>query len=117
MPSDRIIYYDGYCNLCSRTVQWIVKNDSKKRFALRPFEQTGEGQRADPESVVLEENGSRYTKTAAAIRIAMGLRFPWPVLGILLIIPRFMRDPVYDLIARNRKRWFGRRSDCFIPDG
>jgi predicted DCC family thiol-disulfide oxidoreductase YuxK len=67
------------------------------------------------DSVVLLQEGKRYERSAAAIRIAMGLRFPWPLLGILLIIPPFARDVVYDVVARNRTRWFGARSICYLP--
>jgi predicted DCC family thiol-disulfide oxidoreductase YuxK len=111
MSDHPLIYYDGYCNLCSRVVQWVVRNDRKKHFRFRPLEAKEE------ETVILEAGGKRYERSSAAIRIAMGLRFPWPVLGILLACPRFLRDPVYRWVARNRTRWFGRRQDCFLPPG
>jgi len=114
-----VIYYDGYCNLCSRVVRWVVRNDPKKRYRFRPLPEGGPGHpgfdRGGGETVILENNGRRYERSTAAIRIAMGLRFPWPLLGVLLVIPRFMRDPVYRWVARNRTRWFGRTESCSMP--
>jgi predicted DCC family thiol-disulfide oxidoreductase YuxK len=56
-------------------------------------------------------NGKMYDRSAAVLNIARHLRFPWPVLAVFLLVPQFLRDPVYDLVARNRKRWFGARSE------
>ena len=110
MNLNGMILYDGYCNLCSRTVQWVIRNDRAGRFTFEPLP-GDENQR----SVVLVSGGKRYERSAAAIRIALGLRFPWPLAGILFVVPRFLRDPVYDWVARNRKRWFGTRDTCYVP--
>jgi len=104
------ILYDGYCNLCSRTVKRVIRNDPSSRFSFEPLPQEVEA-----ESVVLLTGGRRYEKSTAALRIALGLRFPWPLLGIFFLVPRFLRDPVYAWVARNRKRWFGTRDTCYIP--
>ncbi|MFO7671605.1 MAG: DCC1-like thiol-disulfide oxidoreductase family protein [Bacteroidales bacterium] len=142
MKDKRVILYDGYCNLCSRAVRWVKRNDRKGRFSFQPLSgqpapepfsekhapeqsspkkpasEKSASEKSDPvvDSVVLLQNGKRYERSAAAIRIAMGLRFPWPLLAILLIVPPFARDAVYDVVARNRTRWFGTRSSCYIPE-
>jgi predicted DCC family thiol-disulfide oxidoreductase YuxK len=70
---------------------------------------------AIPQSVILFENGKVYQKSTAALRLAVKLGFPWFLAGIFFIIPRFLRDWVYDYIARNRYRWFGKKDACMIP--
>ncbi|MFO1489463.1 MAG: DCC1-like thiol-disulfide oxidoreductase family protein [Kiritimatiellia bacterium] len=65
---------------------------------------------------MLIEDGRAFLESTAALRIARGLRFPWPLLSVLLIVPRVLRDPVYRWIARHRYRWFGRREECWRPD-
>jgi len=122
------VYYDGYCNLCSRAVQWIVRNDRAGKFMLIPLQagkesewamgQLRENLRAgEPDTVLLLRDGKLHARSTAILLIASRLRFPWPLVSSLMIIPRFLRDPVYSLIARNRKRWFGERSTCYIPPG
>jgi len=110
--------YDGYCNLCSRTVKWILRNGGKQKLTLVPLQQVREipaGAGDSMDTVLLWGNGKVYDRSTAVLRIALKLRFPWPLLGIFLAVPGFLRDPVYDLVARNRKRWFGARSTCYLP--
>ncbi|MNC72147.1 hypothetical protein D3C75_1231620 [compost metagenome] len=66
-------------------------------------------------TVVLLENGVCYTESAAVLRIARRLRFPWPAAYLFIIIPRPLRDALYRLVARNRYRWFGRDEQCMVP--
>ncbi|MCA1746153.1 MAG: DCC1-like thiol-disulfide oxidoreductase family protein, partial [Bacteroidales bacterium] len=70
-----------------------------------------------PGSVVLYRRGKVYLRSAAALRIAMSLRFPMPLLAAGFLFPPFIRNGIYDWIARNRYRWFGKRENCFLPDG
>ena len=111
MKHDRIIRYDGYCNLCSATVRWVKRRDRKKRFSFRPLEDGG----SDSDTVLLEVDGKTYRRSTAVLRIATGLPFPWPLLGGFFLVPRVIRDALYDWVARNRTRWFGTRSTCYIP--
>jgi predicted DCC family thiol-disulfide oxidoreductase YuxK len=67
------------------------------------------------DSIVLVEAGKRYTRSTAALRIARGLRFPWPLLYGLMLAPRPLRDAVYDWVARHRYEWFGKRAACMAP--
>lgn len=70
-----------------------------------------------PDSVILFMKGKLYLRSSAALHIATRLRFPLPLLGVGWIIPPFLRNGLYDWIARNRYRWFGKRDSCFVPDG
>jgi len=118
-----VIFFDGFCNLCSGSAQFVIRNDRKRIFRLLPLQGREakyilETVRRDdnfPDSIVLLQEGKVYTKSAAALRIAMRLRFPWPLFAVFFIIPPFLRDFIYDWIARNRKRWFGSRNSCYIP--
>jgi len=119
MKNNRVVLYDGYCQLCSRTVRWIKRNDRKGRFSFKPLSEEGSiipGETSAAETVVLLEKGKRYERSTAVIHIAMGLPFPWPLLGAVYIVPRFIRDAVYSWVARNRKRWFGEHTTCYLPE-
>ena len=119
-----IVLFDGFCNLCSWSVQFIIKRDRKDyyRFAslqskiakelLNPFNLTADVD----QSVVLLENNSIYLKSDAALRIVRKLKGYWKYLYYLIYLPRFLRDAIYDLIARNRFRWFGKKETCFLPE-
>ena len=118
-----LVLFDGVCSLCDRFVQFVIARDPGGRFQFGTL-QSAPGQRALallgtqpplPDSMVLVENGRRYTRSTAALRIARQLRFPWPAASVLLLVPRPLRDWVYDLVARHRYQWFGRRERCMIP--
>jgi predicted DCC family thiol-disulfide oxidoreductase YuxK len=119
-----IILFDGVCALCVGSVQFVIRRDSDARCRFASL-QSAAGQRlarqhgADPDaldSVLLIENGQLYRQSTAALRIARHLRWPWPLLQALRVIPPMLRDPVYRLIGRYRYRLFGRRSRCWVPD-
>jgi predicted DCC family thiol-disulfide oxidoreductase YuxK len=119
----RTVLFDGVCNLCNGAVRFIVRRDPAGRFRFAPL-QSEAGRAAlreagapagELESIVLIEAGHAHFRSAAALRIARGLRFPWPLLALGLAIPPFLRDPLYDFIARRRYRWFGRRESCELP--
>lgn len=119
-----VILFDGYCNLCSSSVVFIIKRDIRDIFrfaslqsdiAGRLLSEMGIIPQKVPDSVVLIEKGNLYTRSKAALQIVKRLKFPWPLLYGFIVIPGFIRDPVYDWIAKNRYKWFGKRSSCFIP--
>lgn len=115
-----IILFDGYCNLCSGSVQFIIRNDPKEIYRFESLQSDVVSENW-PEiansshfgTVVLIENGKKYYRSGAALRIARKLRFPVNLFSVFFIIPAFIRDPVYNWIARNRFKWFGRRDSCF----
>lgn len=118
-----VIVFDGICNLCSRSVMFIIKRDPRRVFRFAAF-QTDAGRELlgryglDPgsmTSLALIKNDRVYLRSGAVLRIAGKLMGLWPVLYALIIIPSFLRDPVYDWIARNRYKWFGKKEECFVP--
>ncbi|NDC40036.1 MAG: DUF393 domain-containing protein [Chitinophagia bacterium] len=117
-----VVFFDGVCNLCNNTVQFIIRNDRKGKImfcALQTPEgaeaRTLAGLRGEDSSLILLHNGKYYTHSTGALRIAGLLGGFWPVLSVGLLVPRFVRDAVYRFIAANRYRWFGKKTACMIP--
>ncbi len=120
----RVIYFDGVCHLCHKSVRFIARRDPHGRFLFSPL-QSASGQavmkrldmdQQQPGSIILADEDRLFTRSAAALRIAGRLRAPWPLLRIFWIVPRPLRDAIYDWIARNRYRWFGKMDACPLPD-
>ncbi len=118
-----IVLFDGECSLCNASVNFIIARDDQKRFRFASL-QSAIGRRlleqhglpsSELGTVVLVEGQQAFTQSTAALRIARRLRWPWPFLFTLIVIPRFVRDFLYALIARNRYRWFGRSPSCQLP--
>ena len=114
-----VILFDGVCNLCTVSVRFVIERDSRKQFRFAslqsPVAERLLGRREDLESVILLQNGKTYRKSGAALRIARRLDGLWPLLAVLLVIPGFLRDAVYDWIGRRRYRMFGKRDACWAP--
>jgi predicted DCC family thiol-disulfide oxidoreductase YuxK len=119
-----IVLFDGVCNLCNGAVQFIIKRDPESTFLFASLQSAfGQSQLLkfgfDPSalhSILVLENGKLYERSDAALKIASGLKGPWRMLGIFRILPRFFRDWVYDLVAKNRYRVFGKQESCMIPE-
>jgi predicted DCC family thiol-disulfide oxidoreductase YuxK len=120
-----IILFDGVCNLCNASVNFIIDRDKRNTFMFASLQsdraqellathQIPEENRFS--SIILLKNGRVYQKSAAALEIARDLDGLWPVLYGFKIIPGFIRDFLYNLIARNRYRLMGRRSSCRMPE-
>jgi len=123
MDTRLIILFDGVCNLCNAGIQSVIKKDKKKKFRFASL-QGEKGQAllrefnlAGPhlDSFVLIEGDKAYTRSTAALRIAKLTGGFWKILYGLIIVPRFIRDAVYNMIARNRYKWFGKKDECMIP--
>ena len=124
-PDDRpIVIFDGNCVLCSAFAQFILRSDWRRRFRLMAA-QTPLGAALyehyglfgdDYRTNILLEDGRVWVKSDGSIRIFAGLGFPWSMAILGKALPRGLRDRLYDIIARNRLRWFGRREACFLPD-
>jgi len=114
-----VVLFDGVCNLCNGAVRFLVARDTKSRFSFAALQSKTAhgifGKNPPLESIVLYEAGITYTKSTAVLRIARGLRFPWPLLYAFTVVPRPLRDAVYDWVARHRYRWFGKREVCLVP--
>lgn len=123
MNEPTLILFDGVCNLCDATVRFIAANDPRGRFRFAPLQSAAavrllarHGRSPGlPGSIITIDADGVHERSTAALRIASGLRAPWCWLGALTAIPARLRDPVYDLVARNRYRWFGRREVCRLP--
>lgn len=121
---ENIILFDGVCNLCSAWVFFVHNRELALRlkFASVQSRQGAAllewcGLPTDHfDTMVFIESGNAYYKSSAFLRIVPYLNFPWPLLKIGRIFPRFIRDWFYDLIANNRYHWFGKRKTCFMPD-
>lgn len=125
LPKDKkIILFDGVCNLCNSMVQFVIKNDQKDIFRFVALQSDlgkeilkyiGIDQK-NFDSIVLYEPGvAYYYKSTAAIEIAKQLGGFFNVLTIFRIVPSFLRNPMYDYIARNRYKWYGQKDACMIP--
>jgi predicted DCC family thiol-disulfide oxidoreductase YuxK len=117
-----VILFDGVCNLCNRAVQFVIARDPAARFQFAPLQSAAAVRLLEsvdagelPDSVVLLEDGRVWTRSTAALRVARRLRFPWPAAYLLIAIPRPLRDWVYNVVARNRYGWFGKRAACMLP--
>ena len=122
MMQNPVILFDGVCNLCNGTVDFILKRDKLKKFRFVPLQsEAGElikqhfGLPEMPDSVALLHGGNMYMESEAAIKIARMLPFPWNLAGIFRVVPLRWRNCIYRWVARNRYRWFGKKSTCRIP--
>lgn len=118
-----IILFDGVCNLCSSSVQFIIKRDKKNLFRFASL-QSGVGQQllakhhlstSDLDSFVLIQNGKAYKKSTGALRVAKQLSGPLSLLYGVIILPAFLRDAVYTFVGNHRYQWFGKKEACWIP--
>lgn len=115
--------FDGVCTLCNRTVDFIIRHDRARRFRYGSL-QSGKGRillekfnlpqdRLD--SIVVIDAGRVYRKSEAALHIARELNAPWRFAAVLRVLPRGLRDGIYDWVARHRYAWFGKRKTCRVP--
>ncbi|HQZ72769.1 MAG: thiol-disulfide oxidoreductase DCC family protein [Anaerolineae bacterium] len=120
---DDVVIFDGVCNLCARSVAFILRHEADPRLRFVPLQSTA-GSRLmreiglDPEDAktfVLLAGGKAFVRSAAAVRVCAYFKWPWKALAAARLIPRPIRDRAYDLVARNRYRWFGRSEACMVP--
>lgn len=118
-----VILFDGVCNLCNSSVNFVIDRDAKRYFRYAALQsETGQAflkknglNAEDFDSLVLVEGDQFYRKSTAALRIARKLDGMWPLFYIFKIIPPFIRNIFYDLVAKNRYKMFGRSDQCRIP--
>ncbi|MCB9235180.1 MAG: thiol-disulfide oxidoreductase DCC family protein [Bacteroidia bacterium] len=123
MPHSPTIIFDGVCNLCNSSVDWIIRHDKKGIFKFTANQhETGskllEGQHlpdGEADTIFLYEDGKLFTRSTAVLRIARKLPFPWFLGFGGMIFPRFFRDWIYKWVAKNRYKWFGKKNTCRIP--
>lgn len=122
-----IVLFDGVCNLCAGAVRFIIRRDRKGRFRFAALQSDvgrrflaaagvdAPGSGEPPRSLILFAGGKVYRSSTAALLILAGLGRAWPFAATLLVIPAPLRNLVYRWVARNRYRWFGRKTVCEIP--
>jgi predicted DCC family thiol-disulfide oxidoreductase YuxK len=120
-----VVLFDGVCNVCNRSVNFIIGRDPRARLRFAAL-QSNAGRRlleglgraipeGDPDTIVVVEGGRLYEQSAALLHIARYMHGAWPLLGAFLVVPRPLRDAVYRWAAARRYRWFGKSDTCRIP--
>jgi predicted DCC family thiol-disulfide oxidoreductase YuxK len=119
----KVILFDGVCNLCNNSVKLIIKNDKSNIFKFAPLQgkygikiqNRYNINTTEINSIILIDGKKTYAKSSAALRIAKDLRAPFFLFFVFIIVPVFIRNFIYDLIAKNRYKWFGKMDSCMIP--
>lgn len=123
MGKPKIILFDGICNLCSSSVQFVIRHDKRNQFQFASLQSNfGQAFLTDKQldnqnfkSLILIDGDQFYTRSDAALRIGKGLGGIYSLSGVFLWVPKFIRDFFYDFIAKNRYRWFGQKEQCWLP--
>ena len=120
---EQIVLYDGVCNLCNASVNFIIEHDPEARFQFAPMQEPA-GQALlkkhgledlDMSSFVLIKDSSVFLRSTAWMHIVRDLRGPWKALSVFGVVPSFIRDGIYNFIGTNRYKWFGKKDMCLIP--
>ena len=123
MKQSSIILFDGVCNLCNSSVQFVIKHDADKKFMFASLQSTA-GQLLlkqfdlplqDFNSFILIENEKVFLKSTAALMVAKQLKGAVKLLYGFIIVPPFIRNGAYNFIAKNRYKWFGKKESCILP--
>ncbi|MBL0145548.1 MAG: thiol-disulfide oxidoreductase DCC family protein [Chitinophagaceae bacterium] len=118
-----IILFDGVCNFCNSSVNFVIKRDKQAVIKFAAL-QSATGQQLlqqyslpvnKMQSFVFIENGITYTQSTAALKVCKYLKGLWPLCSGFIIVPKFIRDGLYNYIAKNRYKWFGQKNSCMIP--
>jgi predicted DCC family thiol-disulfide oxidoreductase YuxK len=123
MKQQPLILFDGVCNFCNSAVNFVIKKDKQAQIQFAPL-QSEKGRLylrqynlpvTDMKSFVFIEDGKVYTRSTAALRVCRYLKGLWPLCFGFIIVPKFIRDGIYNFIGKNRYKWFGVRDQCMIP--
>lgn len=123
MTTDPVILFDGICNFCNGAVNFTIKRDKHKTIKFAAL-QSDIGQSLLKQyglpgdfisSFLFIENGKVYSRSTAALRVCRYLKGLWPLCYGFMIVPAFIRNAVYDFIAKNRYKWFGQKDQCMVP--
>lgn len=124
MEQKKIVFFDGLCNLCSSSVQTILKYDRNKSFVFASLQgDTAREllkdyllQHQGIDSIIYWNNGAIHAKSTAVLKIASKLIFPLNCSVIFMVVPAFIRNYIYDFVAARRYKWFGKKEICWLPD-
>ena len=119
---ERVVLFDGECNFCDKSVQFIIKRDTRGLFKFASL-QSDIGKEllikynvpSNTDSFVLIEDNDCYIKSSAGLRVCRNLKGAWKFLYFLLVVPKPLRDFFYGIIAKNRYKWFGTKESCMLP--
>jgi len=124
MEEDKpVVLFDGVCNYCNAMINFIIRQDKKKKYLFATL-QSEFGRRLlhqwnlpvnSFDSFLVFDNGKLYSKSTAALRLYNQLPWYWKWTQLFWIFPKFLRDAVYNVIARNRYKWFGKKDECMLP--
>ena len=121
-PIKRIILFDGVCNLCSASVRFVIKRDTRKVFRFASLQSEFSKNiilvnniSNSVKTIVLLKGDKIYLRSDAALEISRELNGFWPLLYFFKIVPRFARDAVYNFISQHRYQWFGKTDECWLP--
>jgi len=123
MADQPIILFDGVCNFCNGAVNFVLKRDKKKSILFAPLQSAAAEKilpahqlsPGDLSSFLFIEHGKLYDRSTAALRVCRHLKGLWPLCYGMMIVPKFIRDGIYNYIAKNRYKWFGQKDACMIP--
>ena len=123
MPGQPIILFDGVCNFCNGMVNFVIKRDKSATLKFSTLQsETGQNlltannfQDPDLRSFVFIEKGELYTRSTAALKVSKYMNGLWPLMNGFIIVPKFIRDGIYNWIAKNRYHWFGKKEVCMVP--
>ena len=123
MAQHSLILFDGVCNLCNTAVQFVIRRDNTNHFLFASL-QSEEGKKilathkwptGVMNTFILVENGKIYDRSTAALKVARKLKGLWKFLYGFMIVPKFIRDAIYNVISKNRYQWFGKKDECMMP--
>lgn len=123
MKQQPVILFDGVCNFCNGAVNFVIKRDKKALIQFAPL-QSEKGRmfsrqfgfsEEDMKTFLFIEDGKVYTKSTAALRVCRYLGALWPLCYGCVIVPKFIRDGMYNWVAKNRYKWFGKKETCMMP--
>lgn len=119
---DRVVFFDGVCGLCNRFVDFLIRNDRRRRLHFAPLQGKTAAElgisngSAEYSTVVYRTPSGIYTEASASLRILADLGGMWRLVHFLRLIPRLISNGVYRLVARRRLRWFGTLDTCRLPE-
>jgi predicted DCC family thiol-disulfide oxidoreductase YuxK len=116
-----IVYFDGVCGLCNYFIDFLVRQDKHNKLLFAPLQgetaakKLGINPAQEFNTIIFDKNGKLFYKSGAGLRILYAAGGIWKLLIVLLIFPPFLRNFVYDIIANNRYKWFGKKESCRMP--
>lgn len=122
--TNQVVFFDGFCNLCNASVRFIIRNDPDGVFAFSSLTsdysqkilKNADQFNYPTNSILLFDEDKIFDKSTAVLRISRKLKEPWPLFYVFIVVPKPIRDYLYDLVAKYRYKIFGRADSCSIPD-